>query len=114
MGFQVDTVLPAGIVPAREAAKHFEKLGYHGLYTAETTNDPLMDLAAPALETTTPMLSNNLVIAFARSPYSVASLGMEPSAGVEGTLRARSRHPGEGTHHASLRHDVGLARPPLP
>ena len=73
MGFQVDVVLPSGIEPAREAAKHFEQLGYHGLYTAETTNDPLMDLAFPALETTTPMLSNNLVIAFARSPYSVAS-----------------------------------------
>jgi probable F420-dependent oxidoreductase len=73
VGFQVDTVLPAGIAPAREAATHFEKLGYQGLYTAETTNDPLMDLAFPALETTSPMLSNNLVIAFARSPYSVAS-----------------------------------------
>ncbi len=72
MGFKVDVVLPPGIQPAREAAKNFEAMGYQGLYTAETTNDPLMDLAMPAVETTTPMLSNNLVIAFARSPYSVA------------------------------------------
>ena len=84
MGFNVDTVLPAGIAPAREAAMHFEKLGYHGLYTAETTNDPLMDLAAPALETTTPMLSNNLVIAFARSPYSVASSAWNLQAASKG------------------------------
>ena len=68
----------------------------------------------PALETTTPMLGNNLVDRVRAFAVLRRVLGMEPAAGVEGTLRARPRHPGEGTHHASLRHDVGLARPPVP
>ena len=72
MGFKVDTVLPPGIEAARAAAKSFEAMGYDGLYTVETTNDPLLDLAFPAVETTKPMLSNNLAIAFARSPYMTA------------------------------------------
>jgi probable F420-dependent oxidoreductase len=72
LAFNVDVVLPPGIEAAREAAKSFEAMGYDGLYTAETTNDPLLDLAFPAVETTKPMLSNNLVIAFARSPYMTA------------------------------------------
>jgi probable F420-dependent oxidoreductase len=72
MAFQVDAALPPGIVPAREAALHFEKLGYHGVFTAETTNDPFLDLALPAVETTKPILGNNLAIAFARSPWVVA------------------------------------------
>jgi probable F420-dependent oxidoreductase len=72
MSFKVDVVLPPGIEPAREAAKSFEALGYEGLYTVETTNDPFLDLAFPAVETTKPMLGNNLAIAFARSPYVTA------------------------------------------
>ena len=48
------------------------KLGYDGLFTAETTNDPFLDLAFPAVETTKPTLGNNLAIAFARSPYVTA------------------------------------------
>ena len=77
MGFKVDTVLPPGIEPAREAAKTFEAMGYDGLYTVETTNDPFLDLAFPALETTRPMLGNNLAIAFARSPYVTAVLAWQ-------------------------------------
>jgi probable F420-dependent oxidoreductase len=70
--FKVDVVLPPGIEAAREAAKNFEAIGYQGLYTVETTSDPFLDLAFPAIETTKPMLSNNLAIAFARSPYVTA------------------------------------------
>lgn len=77
MPFQVDAALPPGIEPAREAAKRFEELGYHGVFTAETTNDPFLDLAFPAVETTEPILGNNLAIAFARSPYVVAVLAWE-------------------------------------
>lgn len=77
MGFKVDVVLPPGIEPAREAAKANEALGYDGLYTVETTSDPFLDLAFPAVETTKPMLGNNLAIAFARSPYVVAVLAWQ-------------------------------------
>jgi probable F420-dependent oxidoreductase len=73
-GFRVDVVLPPGIEAARQAAKTFEATGYDGLYTVETTNDPFLDLAFPAIETTRPMLGNNLAIAFARSPYVTAVL----------------------------------------
>ena len=76
-GFQVDTVLPPGVEAARAAAKSFEAMGYNGLYTVETTNDPFLDLAFPALETTKPMLGNNLAIAFARSPYVTAVLAWQ-------------------------------------
>jgi probable F420-dependent oxidoreductase len=77
LAFKVDVVLPPGIEPAREAAKSFEAMGYQGLYTVETTSDPFLDLAFPALETTKPMLSNNLAIAFARSPYVTAVLAWQ-------------------------------------
>jgi probable F420-dependent oxidoreductase len=77
MGFKVDVVLPPGLEAAREAAKNFEAIGYDGLYTVETTNDPFLDLAFPALETTKPMLGNNLAIAFARSPYVTAVLAWQ-------------------------------------
>ena len=77
MTFKVDVVLPPGIEPAREAAKRFEDVGYQGLYTVETTSDPFLDLAFPAIETTKPMLGNNLAIAFARSPYVTAVLAWQ-------------------------------------
>jgi probable F420-dependent oxidoreductase len=77
MGFQVDAALPPGIEAARDAAKRFEDLGYHGIFTAETTNDPFLDLAFPAVETTKPILGNNLAIAFARSPWVVAVAAWE-------------------------------------
>lgn len=77
MGFKVDVVLPPGIEAARAAAKSFEAMGYDGLYTVETTNDPFLDLAVPAIETTKPMLGNNLAIAFARSPYVTAVLAWQ-------------------------------------
>jgi len=77
MGFKVDVVLPPGIEAARAAATSFEAMGYDGLYTVETTNDPFLDLAFPALETTRPMLGNNLAIAFARSPYVTAVLAWQ-------------------------------------
>jgi probable F420-dependent oxidoreductase len=72
MGFKIDAALPPGIEAARGAAKQFEAIGYDGLFTAETTNDPFLDLAFPAVETTRPTLGNNLAIAFARSPYVTA------------------------------------------
>ncbi len=77
MAFDVDVVLPPGIEPAREAAKSFEAMGYDGLYTVETTNDPFLDLVMPAVETTRPMLGNNLAIAFARSPYVTAVIAWQ-------------------------------------
>jgi probable F420-dependent oxidoreductase len=77
MPFKVDVVLPPGIEGARQAATKFEEMGYDGLYTVETTNDPFLDLAFPAIETTKPMLGNNLAIAFARSPYVTAVLAWQ-------------------------------------
>jgi probable F420-dependent oxidoreductase len=77
VAFRVDVVLPPGIEAARAAAMSFEEMGYDGLYTVETINDPFLDLAFPALETTKPMLGNNLAIAFARSPYVTAVLAWQ-------------------------------------
>ena len=84
MGFKVDVVLPPGIEAARAAATSFEAMGYDGLYTVETTNDPFLDLAFPALETTRPMLGNNLAIAFARSPYVTAVLAWQLQSASKG------------------------------
>src|ERR1041385_1967316 len=86
MSFQVDVVLPPGIEPAREAAKRFGGLGSNGLCTVETTNDPFLDLASPAVETTKPMLGNNLAIAFARSPYVTAVLSWQLQQASKGRL----------------------------
>jgi probable F420-dependent oxidoreductase len=77
MSFKIDAALPPGIEAAAAAAKQFEDLGYHGVYTTETTNDPFLDLVIPAVQTTKPILGNNLAIAFARSPYTVAVMSWQ-------------------------------------
>jgi probable F420-dependent oxidoreductase len=72
MGFAVDAVLPPGVAEARAAAVELERLGYDGLWSTETRSDPFLDLAAPAVETSRPILGTNLAIAFARSPFVTA------------------------------------------
>lgn len=69
---KVDAVLPPGIAAARAAAHDLEAVGFDGLWSAETRSDPFLDLAAPALETTRPILGTNLAISFARSPFVTA------------------------------------------
>ncbi len=72
MGFKVDAVLPAGVRGARRAAIAYEQMGFDAVYSTETQSDPFLDLAAPALETTEPLIGTNLAIAFARSPFVTA------------------------------------------
>lgn len=84
MGFKVDAVVPAGIKPARAAALDYEAMGYDGVWTTETTSDPFLDLALPAVETTRPALGTNLAIAFARSPFVTAVNAWQLQAASDG------------------------------
>ena len=62
--------LPLADVP-REAAR-LESMGFDGLWTFETKNDPFFPLLQAALNTERMTLGTNIAIAFARSPFSMA------------------------------------------
>ena len=62
--------LPLGDV-AKEAAR-LESMGFDGLWTFETQNDPFLPLLQAALNTERMTLGTNIAIAFARSPFSMA------------------------------------------
>jgi probable F420-dependent oxidoreductase len=82
----IETLLPLGKVdpglrtPDRPLDLHtvahdarlVESLGYHGLVTEETRDDPFVILSLAAAATTTLQLTTSVAIAFARSPTSMA------------------------------------------
>ena len=56
---------------SKEAAR-LESMGFDGLWTFETKNDPFFPLLQAALSTENMTLGTNIAIAFARSPFSMA------------------------------------------
>lgn len=55
-----------------DQARHLERLGFDGVWSFETTNDPFLPLLQVALSTERLKLGTNIAIAFARSPFSMA------------------------------------------
>src|SRR5580693_10433608 len=71
---KIDTGLsPAAPVDAREAAAVAERAGYAGIWTSETKHDPFLSLGLAAVATGTIELGTAIVVAFARSPMSLAA-----------------------------------------
>ncbi len=70
---KVDQYLPAESMPSGpEYAVWAESLGFDGLFTAETSHDPFLPIAAAAGHTTSIDYGTAIAVAFARSPMTVA------------------------------------------
>jgi probable F420-dependent oxidoreductase len=70
---KVDGGIGADLTSAGERAKEAEAFGYDGVWTAETSHDPLMPLALAAEHTSTLELGTSITVAFARSPMTLAN-----------------------------------------
>jgi probable F420-dependent oxidoreductase len=57
---------------AGEAARRYEEAGYSGIWISETTHDPFLSVLLSAQTTTTAEVGTSIVVAFARSPMTVA------------------------------------------
>lgn len=67
-----------------DTAKRLEALGYDGIVTAETANDPFLPLAFAAKETERVELMTSIAVAFARNPMIVANIGNDLQALSQG------------------------------
>jgi probable F420-dependent oxidoreductase len=57
---------------AGEAARRYEEAGYSGVWISETTHDPFLSVLLATQATTTVEVGTSIVVAFARSPMTVA------------------------------------------
>jgi len=70
---KIDQYLPAdSISNGPDYAVWAESLGFDGLFTAETSHDPFLPIAAAAGHTTSLDFGTAIAVAFARSPMTVA------------------------------------------
>lgn len=67
-----------------EQAKELEAMGYSGLMTAETGNDPFFPLLVAAQHTKKVELATSIAVAFARTPMTLANIGHDLNAASEG------------------------------
>ncbi len=67
-----------------EQAKELEAMGYSGLMTAETGNDPFFPLLIAAQHTKKVELATSIAVAFARTPMTLANIGHDLNAASEG------------------------------
>jgi probable F420-dependent oxidoreductase len=71
---KIDTGLsPAAPVDTRQAAVAAQRAGYAGVWTSETKHDPFLSLGLAAVAADTIELGTAIVVAFARSPMSLAA-----------------------------------------
>ncbi|MCR9279765.1 MAG: TIGR03617 family F420-dependent LLM class oxidoreductase [Pseudomonadaceae bacterium] len=67
-----------------EQASELEAMGYSGLMTAETGNDPFFPLLVAAQHTKKVELATSIAVAFARTPMTLANIGHDLNAASEG------------------------------
>lgn len=70
---KVDGGIGADLTTVGEEAKEAELFGYDGVWTAETSHDPLLPMTLAAEHTTTLEMGTSITVAFARSPMTLAS-----------------------------------------
>jgi probable F420-dependent oxidoreductase len=73
MTTKLDYWLPERLEDVAEAARRAEQAGFDGVWTADIANDPLHGLVAAALATERVDLGTSVLVAFARSPMTVAT-----------------------------------------
>jgi probable F420-dependent oxidoreductase len=72
IGFQPRGPQETGFHATMETARVAEEIGYDGIWTAETSHDPFLPLLAAAEATERLELATGIVVAFARSPMTLA------------------------------------------
>ena len=78
------------------AARDAEAAGFDALMTVELGHDPLAPLAFAALETARVELTPSVVVAFPRSPTTLAQQAWDYPRQFRRSFRAWSGQPGEG------------------
>lgn len=73
----VDTTIRGDLATAAESAIAAEEAGYDGVWASETSNDPLMPLLLAAEHTEKVDIGTAIVVAFGRSPLSLALAAWE-------------------------------------
>jgi len=74
---KVDATLMGSITDAAGKAAQLEAAGYSGAWTAETSHDPFLPLAAATTSTTEIELGTSIAVAFARNPMLLANIGWD-------------------------------------
>ena len=90
-------------------AKRLEALGFDAVWTFEAAQDPFLPLALAATATETLEFGTNIAVAFARSPFSMASVAWDIQRASAGRL-----HLGLGTQvraHVERRFSMPFDRP---
>ena len=72
--------------------------------TAEVDSDPFLPLVLAAEHTQRIELMTSIAVAFARNPMTVAQIGNDLQAYLEGALHPGPRLPDQAAHHEALRH----------
>ena len=81
---KIDTSLFGGLSDAASVADRARQSGYDGLWSAELAHDPFLPLARAADAAGTMELGTSIVVAFARSPMTLASTAWDLQALTEG------------------------------
>lgn len=74
---KVDGGLGLSLTGAPEAAREAERIGYGGIWTAETSHDPFFPLLLAAEHTERLELGTGIAVAFARNPMTLANVGWD-------------------------------------
>ena len=74
---KVDATLMGSITDAAGTAAALEAAGYSGAWTAETSHDPFLPLAAATTSTREIELGTSIAVAFARNPMLLANIGWD-------------------------------------
>jgi probable F420-dependent oxidoreductase len=81
---QLDANISGSIANAGQRAAELEAAGYSGAWTAETSHDPFLPLAAAAGTTSEIELGTSIAVAFARNPMLLANIGWDLQAATKG------------------------------
>jgi probable F420-dependent oxidoreductase len=69
---KIDTTIMGSMLDDGSRARAAEELGFDGVWVAETGHDPMLAMGAAAARTSRVSLGTNILVAFARSPMTVA------------------------------------------
>src|SRR3954452_21489262 len=66
-----------GLSAAKDGAQEAERVGYDGVWSAETSHDPFFPLLLAAEHTESIELGTGIAVAFARNPMTLANIGYD-------------------------------------
>src|SRR3954452_25393989 len=66
-----------GLSAAKDGAQEAERVGYDGVWSAETSHDPFFPLLLAAEHTERIELGTGIAVAFARNPMTLANIGYD-------------------------------------